>query len=126
MIHEKIFKILCILLKLQVATFMFKFFNLFFFDLIRKNLTIFKNLIPNTKTLPSLHTVLNKNITLKIMLMLLINLHIFQINAPHLLTACIMTAPCGLLLSKLQFPETKKSKYAHWKDIKSKKTRFNV
>ena len=37
-----------------------------------------------------------------------------------------MAAPCGLFLSKLQFPETKKSKYAHWKDIKSKKIRFHV
>ncbi len=35
---------------------------------------------------------------------------IFGVSANHLITASVMAAPCALAMSKLSYPETKKSK----------------
>jgi len=41
----------------------------------------------------------------------------FGIEPSYVITACVMAAPCALYVAKLQYPETKKSKFADYKDL---------
>jgi len=41
----------------------------------------------------------------------------FGIEPSYVITACVMAAPCALAVAKLQYPETKVSKFSDYKDL---------
>lgn len=44
-----------------------------------------------------------------------------QIKAAYVITASVMAAPCALAISKLAYPETKKSKFMTMDGIEAEK-----
>ena len=45
-----------------------------------------------------------------------------QIQPVYVISACIMAAPCALAISKLVYPETKKSKFTTYEGLILEKT----